>query len=192
MNDNENNSSMNNNYNAVNIKQYNQNINHNVEQDGTINQNIRQFENKMIMIVMTICVLIISIVGRWYSCGLITLIFTVMCPIFPIHFIAFTIAGVLLSNVKNKSKKDYMYFLTLCISMLIYSFTFVDSGVDTEHGVPDVVIYIFKGISTEIIKIIKSINKLALLINICFIILSIKRHNKKNSELHKQENIKNH
>lgn len=55
-------------------------------------------------------------------------IILIWCMILPIHFILFTKTGIQFAKCKNKTKTSYIYFFVLCITMLLYAFSFVDAG----------------------------------------------------------------
>ena len=82
---------------------------------------------KVAMIIITIATLLISIYGKLMTIGWMTvlLIWTGL-PI--AHFALFTMSGINVANKQNKTIKDYIYFAILCISLILFTFTFVDVG----------------------------------------------------------------
>lgn len=84
-------------------------------------------EHRILLIAITIITLLLSLYGKLLTFGWLTIIL-IWCAILPIHFILFTKAGIKLALVKNKTKSDYIRFFELCITMLLYAFTFVDMG----------------------------------------------------------------
>lgn len=174
-------------FNNSNVQGYNQNINLNSNLDVKYNNNQNQVinspkpkvKNKGLMITITIIVLILTIVGKFFSMGLLTIILTVTF-ILPLSFILFTSAGVCLANIRNKDKKDYIYFAVLCISILLWMISFIDCDDRVE----------WYGPMYSMNETLRSIIYYSSLITyIIFLILSFNRYNKKNSELHKQENM---
>lgn len=121
-------------------------------------------EHKFIFIVITIITLLFSLYGKALTMGWITVLLTWLA-IMPIHFILFTISGIQLAKVKNKDKFDYISFLVLCATMLLYAYTFVDVG-DVQSS--KVIYSIDEGILFDI-------SFACFLINIFLIIMSIVR-----------------
>ena len=83
---------------------------------------------KYLLIGVTIAVLLIS-VYRLYGngAGFATCIFSFIIPFIPIQAITFTFASIKIANTGKKTKKDYLYFVIMCITMLLYIFTFAAS-----------------------------------------------------------------
>lgn len=81
---------------------------------------------KYLFIIITIITAIFAAFGKLLTIGWITIL--LIFSFLPVHFILFIIAGILVANKKNKTKKDYICFLILCITLPIYTFCFVDVG----------------------------------------------------------------
>ena len=80
-----------------------------------------------LLITIVILTIILSILGRLMSFGMITALFTCV-PIIPLYFLLFFISGVSLAKVNKKNTNDYILFSALCITMIISSFTFIDAN----------------------------------------------------------------
>ncbi len=83
-----------------------------------------KIKDKKIFIILTILTAIIAFYGRLLTAGLLTAL--LLMPIVLNHFILFIISGIMLSNIKEKDVLDYLLFLILCLTMVVYSYTFVD------------------------------------------------------------------
>lgn len=102
-------------------------------------------EHSVAMIIITLATLLLAIFGKLLTMGWMTIIM-IMFMILPAHFILFTVTGIKMAFLKNKTQKDYKFFTALCITLLLYTFTFVDVG-DTPTGRPDYIIEILSIIS---------------------------------------------
>ena len=83
-----------------------------------------KIKDKKIFIILTVLTAIIAFYGRLLTAGLLTAL--LLMPIVLSHFILFIISGIMLSNIKEKDVLDYLLFLILCLTMVVYSYTFVD------------------------------------------------------------------
>lgn len=83
-----------------------------------------KIKDKKIFIILTVLTAIIAFYGRLLTAGLLTAL--LLMPIVLNHFILFIISGIMLSNIKEKDVLDYLLFLILCLTMVVYSYTFVD------------------------------------------------------------------
>ncbi len=83
-----------------------------------------KIKDKKIFIILTVLTAIIAFYGRLLTAGLLTAL--LLMPIVLNHFILFIISGIMLSNIKEKDVLDYLFFLILCLTMVVYSYTFVD------------------------------------------------------------------
>lgn len=83
-----------------------------------------KIKDKKIFIILTVLTAIIAFYGRLLTAGLLTAL--LLMPIVLNHFILFIISGIMLSNIKEKDVLDYLLFLILCLTMIVYSYTFVD------------------------------------------------------------------
>lgn len=100
----------------------------NNNQNKVYNSNYKQkAKYEALFITITIITLLLSLYGKLLTFGWMT-IMLIMLPIIPVHFILFTISGIQLAKVKNKTKIDYISFFILCITILLYTYTFVDAG----------------------------------------------------------------
>lgn len=113
-----------------------------------------------LLITIVILTIILSILGRLMSFGMVTALFTCV-PIIPLYFILFFISGVSLAKVNKKSTNDYILFSALCITMIISSFTFIDAN---NNGISNMlfentnnVIFQYISIIAFIINIVLSI-----------------------------------
>ncbi len=105
------------------------------KEKNIINNNSRNQEKNMfkinikkaVFITITIVTLILALYGKLLTMGWITIIL-IWLPIIPSHFLLFTSAGILFSITNNKKILDYVSFFALCVTLLIYAFTFVDIG----------------------------------------------------------------
>ena len=106
----------------VNIGKVNDNQ---IQNNETVD--IQKPKYKVAIIIITIVTLLLSIYGKLMTMGWMTvlLIWTGL-PI--AHFALFTMSGINVANKQNKTIKDYIYFAVLCISLILYTFTFVDVG----------------------------------------------------------------
>lgn len=84
-------------------------------------------DHQILLIAITIATLFLAMYGKFITIGWLTIIL-IWSFILPAHFILFTGTGIKLAIRKNKTKGDYIYFFALCITMLLYAFTFVDMG----------------------------------------------------------------
>lgn len=127
-------------------------------------------EYRILMIILTILTLGLSIYGKIYTIGLITIALFIML-IIPIHFVLFTISGILLANIKNKTKIDYICFFALCSTILLYAYTFVDgSPTGTKYNI------FFPSVDENILS---NISFTSFIVNIVLSIVSIVRFVKK-------------
>ena len=83
-----------------------------------------KIKDKKKFIIITVITALISFYGRLLTAGLLTEL--LLMPIILQHFILFIISGIMLSNIKEKDVLDYLLFLILCLTMVVYSYTFVD------------------------------------------------------------------
>lgn len=83
-----------------------------------------KIKDKKRFIIITVLIAIIAFYGRLLTAGLLTAL--LLMPIVLNHFILFIISGIMLSNIKEKDVLDYLLFLILCLTMVVYSYTFVD------------------------------------------------------------------
>ena len=83
-----------------------------------------KIKDKKIFIIITVITALISFYGRLLTAGLLTEL--LLMPIILQHFVLFIISGIMLSNIKEKDVLDYLFFLILCLTMVVYSYTFVD------------------------------------------------------------------
>ncbi len=99
--------------------------NNQIQDDSMIDNQRPRY--RVAMIIITIATLLISLYGKLMTIGWMTvlLIWTGL-PI--AHFALFTMSGINVANKKNKTMKDYIYFAILCISLILFTFTFVDVG----------------------------------------------------------------
>jgi len=91
------------------------------------NQDGQRAEHKILFILITIITLLLAIYGKFLTIGWLTVLL-IWCQLITVHFILFTIAGIRLAKIKNKQRSDYISFFILCITLLLYTYTFVDAG----------------------------------------------------------------
>lgn len=82
---------------------------------------------KVLFIIITIICLLLTIWGKFLSTGWCTMIL-IFLPIIPAQLILFTIAGIFFAIMNNKSTSKYIIYVFLCITSLLYAYTFVDYG----------------------------------------------------------------
>ena len=86
---------------------------------------------KILFIVITVAVLLFSVYRLFGNgAGFSTCVFTFIIPFIPVQALIFTVAGIYVASKKDKSKKDYVYFIIMCVTMLLYVFTFAASDKD--------------------------------------------------------------
>lgn len=94
-----------------------------------------QIENKAhqkLIISITLITLVFAFIGKITTIGWATVVLT-MLLILPIHAILFIVSGLTFANKKNKTKFEYILFIIMCISEILYTYTFVDFG---DYGSP--------------------------------------------------------
>lgn len=128
--------------------------------------------HKALFIFITIGCLFLTIIGKLYSMGW----FTIICTLFgiiPAQLILFTIAGIFFANMDNKTIGIYIIYIFLCITSLLYSYTFVDFG-DMGGSYTALNLHILSNDLLNSISIISYISNIVL-----SIILIVKRQNNK-------------
>ena len=113
-----------------------------------------------LLITIVVLTIILSILGRLMSFGMVTELFTYV-PVIPLYFLLFFVSGISLAKVNKKNKNDYILFGALCITMVISSFTFIDAS---NNGISNMlfestnnVIFQYISVITFIINIVLSI-----------------------------------
>ena len=113
-----------------------------------------------LLITIVVLTIILSILGRLMSFGMITALFTCV-PIIPLYFLLFFISGVSLAKVNKKSTRDYILFSALCITMIISSFTFIDAN---NNGISNMLFENTNNVIFQYISIIAFISNIVLAI----------------------------
>ncbi len=85
---------------------------------------------RITLIIITIIVLLLSLYGKLITIGWLTC-FLCWIPIIPGMFSLFTVAGITVSNLKDRKTIDYVLYIISCVTILLFSYTFEDVG-DTE------------------------------------------------------------
>lgn len=119
------------------------------EQDPIFNLDDKPTSNNQTLLTsITIITLLLAIYGKCITIGWLT-VMLIWSFILPIHFIMFTKAGIKLAKIKNKTKMDYIYFFALCITIVLYAFTFVDAGdMSTNRAIKFIDINVLSNISS--------------------------------------------
>lgn len=120
-----------------------------------------KIKDKKIFIILTVLTAIIAFYGKLLTAGWLTGIFFI--PIVVPHFVLFVVTGVMLSNIKEKDVLDYLFFLILCLTMVFYSYTFVDV---LDNGGAKVISYIDEGVLSIISSVCFIINVITAIISI--------------------------
>ena len=129
-----------------------------------------KIKDKKIFIILTVLTAIIAFYGRLLTAGLLTAL--LLMPIVLNHFILFIISGIMLSNIKEKDVLDYLLFLILCLTMVVYSYTFVDFE---GNGSVKVIGFIAE-------NVLSNISSVCFIINVITAIISIIRYAFKNAK----------
>lgn len=120
-----------------------------------------KIKDKKIFIILTVLTAIIAFYGRLLTAGLLTAL--LLMPIVLNHFILFIISGIMLSNIKEKDVLDYLLFLILCLTMVVYSYTFVDFE---GNGSVKVIDFISENVLSNISYVCFIINVITAIISI--------------------------
>ena len=120
-----------------------------------------KIKDKKIFIILTVITAIIAFYGKFLTAGWLTGMFFI--PIVVPHFVLFVVTGVMLSNIKEKDVLDYLFFLILCLTMVFYSYTFVDV---LDNGGAKVISYIDEGVLSIISYVCFIINVITAIISI--------------------------
>ena len=100
----------------------------NNEQDPIVNVGDKPKSDKQgILVAITIVTLLLALYGKLITMGWMTILL-IWSFILPLHFILFTKAGIRLAKKENKMQFDYICFGLLCVTILLYTYTFVDVG----------------------------------------------------------------
>ena len=123
------------------------------------------------LVSLTIITLFIAGYGKLTTFGWRT-IALIATGVLPIHFVLFTVCGIVFAKSKNKVRADYKYFFALCITLILYTFTFRDFG-DVE-----------KPMTSEVIRfidnyILPAISIISFCANIVLMIITFKRLGRK-------------
>ena len=122
-----------------------------------------KIKDKNVFIIITVITAIISFYGKLLTAGWLTGMFFI--PIVVPHFVLFVVTGVMLSNIKEKDVLDYLFFLILCLTMIVYSYTFVDA---LDNGGAKATDFISE-------NVLSSISAVCFIINVITAIISIIR-----------------
>ena len=134
-------------------------------------------KNKILFKLITILTLLLTIIGKFFSMGWYTVIM-ICYGIIPIHCILFIKAGKKFAKLENKDKIHYFYYIFMCITTLLYAYTFVDFG-DIGGGYTALYKIIkIENLNTDILSEISLICFIASMLLSILLILSI---NKKSS-----------
>ena len=120
-----------------------------------------KIKDKKVFIILTVITAIIAFYGKLLTAGWLTGMFFI--PIVVPHFVLFVVTGVMLSNIKEKDVLDYLFFLILCLTMVFYSYTFVDV---LDNGGAKVISYIDEGVLSIISYVCFIINVITAIISI--------------------------